>query len=390
MRSSIVTFAMILIWAAAAIAQSSATKASSNVPVPPVLGGATSAARPELSLHIFPITGKIVMDDGTVPSEPVSIERVCNGISRNEGYTDHSGNFNLQVGRELGVLQDASLSAADLSTQKSQEMGISERDLWICELRGSLAGTWSDIVPLAGHRYGDNANIGTIVLHRLGKVEGTRVSVSSLKAPKDAKKALEQAQKAIAANKMPEAQASLQKAVEIYPDYAVAWVQLGAIYSMKQQTQDARKAYEKANSIDPNYLEPYFQLTVLAAQDQDWQKVAALTDKALALDAFEYPNAYFYNAMAYFNLHDMDRAEKSARIARRLDTRYRLPRIDYLLGLVLFQKQDFAGAAPQFQQFLNHAPDDPDAPNARAMLAQIEQRSAAASGKPQASPPPQL
>ena len=382
MRSRILTFGTIVLSTSAMIAQSSSTKSSSNVPVPPVMGGATSAARPELSLRIFPISGKILMDDGTVPPEPVAIERICNGVSRKEGNTDPKGNFNLQIGRDLGTLQDASVSAGDLAAQKPQEMGIAERDLWLCELRGSMTGTWSDVVSLAGHRYGDKADIGTIVLHRMGKVEGTKISVSNLQAPKDAKKAFEQGQKAFAASKWPEAQANLQEAVELYPGYAVAWVALGAVYSQQQRNDEARKAYERANAVDPNYLEPYFRLTLLSAQDQDWPKVAALTDKAIALDAYEFPNAYFYNAIAYFNLHDLDRAEKSARTGRKLDTRYRLPRIDYVLGLVLIQKQDYTGAAAALQAFVKNAPDDPDAATARTLLTQIQQQSAATTQKP--------
>src|SRR5262249_7260716 len=39
------------------------------------------------------VEGKVMMDDGTPPPEPVTIERVCNGNPRPEAYTDTKGRF---------------------------------------------------------------------------------------------------------------------------------------------------------------------------------------------------------------------------------------------------------------------------------------------------------
>src|ERR1039458_9696095 len=56
-----------------------------------------------------PISGRVMVDDGTPPPETVVIERVCNGNPRAEGYTDHRGYFSIDLGMERGVLQDASI-----------------------------------------------------------------------------------------------------------------------------------------------------------------------------------------------------------------------------------------------------------------------------------------
>ena len=47
------------------------------------------------------------------------------------------------------------------------------------------------MVSLSNIHYMDNPDIGTIILHRLGKVDGLTVSVVSALAPKDARKAYE-------------------------------------------------------------------------------------------------------------------------------------------------------------------------------------------------------
>jgi hypothetical protein len=67
--------------------------------------------------------------------------------------------------------------------------GVRERDLFSCELRASLPGFRSDVVSLANRRFMDNPEVGTIVLHRLGNVEGLTISATTMAAPKDAKKA---------------------------------------------------------------------------------------------------------------------------------------------------------------------------------------------------------
>ena len=47
-------------------------------------------------------------------TEPATIERICGGgNARPEGYTDSKGRFSIELGRNMGVMQDASVSTAD-------------------------------------------------------------------------------------------------------------------------------------------------------------------------------------------------------------------------------------------------------------------------------------
>src|SRR5262249_19613677 len=43
---------------------------------------------PEMQQRPIFLSGKVMLDDGTPPPEPVTIERVCNGNPRAEAYTD--------------------------------------------------------------------------------------------------------------------------------------------------------------------------------------------------------------------------------------------------------------------------------------------------------------
>ena len=65
------------------------------------------------------LSGKVVMEDGTPPPDAVTIERVCGGSVRPEGYTDSKGRFSFQLGQNQGMMADASMSSADTDVLES-------------------------------------------------------------------------------------------------------------------------------------------------------------------------------------------------------------------------------------------------------------------------------
>src|SRR5437868_14026950 len=62
---------------------------------------------PMLEQPLELISGKVITGDGSPANERVAIESLCNGSKRREGYSDPHGNFQFQIGHDLGVLQDA-------------------------------------------------------------------------------------------------------------------------------------------------------------------------------------------------------------------------------------------------------------------------------------------
>ena len=330
------------------------------------------------------LSGQVVLEDGTPPPSGVSIERVCNGQARREAYTDSKGQFGFQIGQTNAVFQDASISNPNVGGMGGSASGnmnldplssgrFGDNGLLGCDLRASLAGYHSDYLNLSNHQRLDNPNVGTIVLHRLGKVEGTTISVTTMQAPKEARRALDSGNKALKKDKLPDAEVEFRKAVEMYPKFAEAWTQLGLVCEKEDRAEEARKAFNAALAADPKFLRPYFGLIDLASATSDWKEVAALSDKALALNGYEYPNLYFYNSIANYNLQNFDVAEKNARNARRLDSQHHIPRIDLLLGDILAMRKDYAGAAEQFRTFLKFSGAGPETETAKAQLQKLEQ-----------------
>jgi superkiller protein 3 len=220
----------------------------------------------------------------------------------------------------------------------------------------------------------DNPDVGTIVLRRIAGVEGLTTSMTTLQAPKDAKKAFDKSRDLLKKNKAAEAQKELEKAVQIYPKYAVAWFQLGQIHQNGKRTEDARNAYQQALAADSKYVNPYMQLAAIAAGEQKWQEVADSTDRLVKLNPVDFPQAFFYNSVANYNLQNFEVAEKSAREAVKLDTQHRMPKAQHLLGILLAMRNELAPAAEHMRGYLQFAPQAADVDQVRKQLTEIESR----------------
>jgi TolA-binding protein len=346
--------------------------------------------QPQMQPPIF-ISGRVMLADGTTPSQTVTIERMCGaGSIKAEGYTDSRGYFGFELGRQNGVMLDASqssdsgrdpFSGSGSSTMATDNLprGLGpDQRLMTCELRASLPGYRSQIVSLANRRALDNPDVGTILLFRNGASEGTLISAVSAAAPKDSRKAYEKGMDLLKKRK-PAADAvkEFEKAASLYPKHAAAWFELGKLQSGMNQDAAARASFGKALEADPKFVTPYIQISILELQASNWEALAKTSETAMRLDPFDYPQAFFFNALANYNLKNVEAAEKSAREAERLDTRRQFPQNAQLLGVILAQRQDYVGATEQFKNYLKAVPDGPNAERVRTQLTQLEKLTAA-------------
>lgn len=331
----------------------------------------------EIQRPVF-LSGKVLTSDGGPPPELATIEIVCNGMPRPYGYTDSKGRFSITLGQPNNVLPDASVGSASdfggLGSSRSVNPGggISERQLMGCELRAALVGYRSDVVNLAGRRLLDSPDVGTILLRRLGNVEGFTYSLTTANAPKDAKKAYEKGVDQQKKQKFAEAEENLRKAVTSYPQYAVAWYELGRTLEAQNKVQDAREAYEKAVAADPKYVSPHLYLMQQDATAQNWEALEKSSATVLKLNPFNFPQAWFYNSVANLQMNKLDAAEKSAREALKLDERHRFPKISHVLGIILAQRQEYPEALEHMKGYLTLAPNARDADIVRKEVGEIE------------------
>lgn len=337
------------------------------------------------------ITGRVVMSDGGAPAESVTIERLCSANSvRAEGYTDSKGHFSFNLGQNNSVFADASTSIFQAPGQfggigvstggngngATGGTGSSNPDsaYWDCELRARLPGYRSDSILLAGRRMMDSPDVGIIVLYPLSKIQGLTASATSSQAPKDARKAYEKGLDAVKKDKPDQAEQEFRKAVQIYPRHAAAWLELGKVLERRDHYPEAREAYASALAADSKYVYPYQQLYQIALREQNWKDLVDKTDQLLRLDPYEFPNAYYFNALGHLQLKEYDAAEKSAQQAVEADRKQANPKTHYLLGAILVQKKAWTEAAASLRAYLKAAPNAPEKAQVEKTLGQIDQQ----------------
>lgn len=329
------------------------------------------------------LSGKVVVDDGTPLTEPAAIQTICRGQKHTEAHTDLRGSFSFQISGQASSAAGTVGEAEDSS--ESARMRQMQRDWRGCEVQASLTGFTSDTVELSSRMSSlEGIDVGRIVLHRLGKVEGFTISATSAAAPDKARKAYEKGLDHEKKSKWDAAQQSLQKAVEIYPRYAVAWLELGRVELKQNDSSGARHCFQQSLDADPRFISPYQELAMISAHDKQWQEVADFSQKMISLNPL-LPVAWYLNSAADYNLQKNDEAEKSVRQGLKLDEEHRIPRMEYLLAVILMQKQDFPNAAEHLRNYLQFSPKAEDAEKVRAQLVQVEKLTTA---KQAAAAPP--
>jgi tetratricopeptide (TPR) repeat protein len=177
---------------------------------------------------------------------------------------------------------------------------------------------------------------------------------------------------AAASKKWPKAQAELEKAVAIYPEYSSAWSALGDVYLQQNMPTEGRNAFERALKIDPKYVKPYLQLARLDLAEKKLEDAAEISSRAIELKPTEFPSIYFYNAVANFNLKHFDAAENSARRCVELDSEHEMPRAELLLGSALTAKGDRAGAREHFNKYISLSPKASDVEEVKQRIAKLQ------------------
>ena len=323
------------------------------------------------------LSGKVTVDDGTPLTDPALIQSVCRGRIRNEGYTDSKGTFSIDLSSARDTIGTAEESGSPLSGTMVNSAGRPTRSLRDCDLQAVLPGFTSRVIELNSkmNDFG-NADVGTIVLHRMGSVEGFTISATSALAPGKAKKQYDKGREAEKKGKFDEAAQEFTKAVEIYPKYAVAWYELGRVELQQKRTAEAKASFQQAVAADDKFISPYAELAQIALNDKQWKDLAEITSHLTQLNPLSFPQYWFYNSVANYFLQNFDAAEKSAVQAANLDVQHKMPRTEYLLGMVLVQKKDYQGAMTHIRNYIRLAPSSPETEAAQKQIAELERLSA--------------
>jgi hypothetical protein len=240
-----------------------------------------------------------------------------------------------------------------------------------CSVSAVLPGFDSSELTIANRDVLAHPNIGTITLKRESGAAGTAVSTTTATAPKSAMKSFEKARREWLDNKPDRAQRELQKAVEIFPQFAEAWYQLGKIQA-KVKSPAAWESFSKAVAADPKFALPYEHMAAMSAQAEKWTEVIDETNRALELNPRGTLDVRYYNALGNYHLKSLDAAEASASKSLAMDPLHVQPDTEQLLAVILVAKSDLPAALRHLRNCLTYFPPGPNYDLVKRQIAQIE------------------
>jgi tetratricopeptide (TPR) repeat protein len=309
------------------------------------------------------LSGNVAVKGGLLPWEPLSITVSCDGKTRYTTTADAKGNFMIGSGA-----RSVAQSAKDEKSLAAQFVG--------CEVKAALPGFQSSSLIVADHNAKTDPNLGTIQLSRAEGSGGAADSATTAAAPKDAAKAYEKARTEVLEQKPDKALRDLQKAVQIDPQFAEAWYQLGRIQEA-QNSPDAANSFSKAIESDPKFVLPYGHLAVLAERSQKWDQLVDWTTRELALNPQGNPQVWYYNALGNFHVNKLDVAQASAEKSLAMDPMHTVPITEQLLAVILVNKQDHAGALQHLRNCLTYFKPGPNLDLVKQQITQLESMTAA-------------
>jgi tetratricopeptide (TPR) repeat protein len=201
-----------------------------------------------------------------------------------------------------------------------------------------------------------------------GSKQGS-VSAQDLKIPPRAKKEFNKAGDAMQQADWERANGHLEKAVSIYPEYAAAYNNLGAIAMRQNDLPLAQARFEKAIELNDSSGSAYINLGRLYLKKRDFEGAARLMSKSLAVD----PN----NPEALTMLADCEVAsghydEAIANVRRVHAVAHERFAVAHLIAAAAYEKQDHAkDASAEYEQFLKEDPNSPRAASARRALERL-------------------
>ncbi|HSR49520.1 MAG TPA: tetratricopeptide repeat protein [Acidobacteriota bacterium] len=321
--------------------------------------------------RIIHLAGRVTLDEGTPPPEPVYVDLLCNGQVIRQALTRSDGRFNFTLGdrHHFGSIS-AAVAGDPLGPQGRsgpgggadevtlpggiRGAGNGRFDMNHCTVRlAPLPGFSSNELQLGFRSVFDSPDLGLIVMKRLGENQGTLVSLNSLNAPKKARKAYEKGRKELSKRKpnLKKAGKKFQEAIDLYPEYAAAWQQLGVVRMSQQNRPEAREAFETAAAADPKYLAPLLSLTRMELEKGSWQAASQFCDQLMELDS-SLPQTRYYSGLAYYYLKRYDTAFDSLNMLREGGYSEKFPAIHFMLGDIWARKGQMGNAALELRTYL--------------------------------------
>jgi tetratricopeptide (TPR) repeat protein len=163
-----------------------------------------------------------------------------------------------------------------------------------------------------------------------------------------------------------------RKAVQLYPKYALAWLELGRAQVKQNDFVAAQQSFQQAATQDSRLLAAYSESAKLALQQQQWKQLAVSTERLIELSSNATADAWFLNSAANFNIGNIQRAENSAAHGLNVDVKHQVPQLEYLYAMILARRGVYSAAIQHLQTYLRLSPTASEATTASARLQELQ------------------
>ncbi len=201
--------------------------------------------------------------------------------------------------------------------------------------------------------------------HNFGGLATAFVSASDLGVPGRARKELDKAGELADKQQLAQAVQKLNKAISIYPTYALAYNNLGVIYSRLGDSVREREALQKAISLNDHFVLPYINLGRMDMAAGDFLAAETILDKAFTLDPAD-PITLILLSYSQFMDRHFDEAIATSHRAHVVGKPHAF--VHRVAARAFEQQRQGAAAIEELELFLKEEPAGPRADAARREL----------------------
>jgi tetratricopeptide (TPR) repeat protein len=289
------------------------------------------------------LSGKIQIDDQSVPSSQVRVE--VRQLSENwsvTAITDRDGSFRLE-----GLP-----TASYLVTVNAPGFAPFEQTLQV-----------------------DSATMPLLIRLRknspdAGNPSARSVSVRELRVPEKARKSFDKGNRLLQAHDSTSAISEFQRAIKVYPDFYEAYYKIGVAEAGLNQGTEAESAFRKAIEVsDGRFAPAQSGLSVVLAVERRFPEAEAAARADLELDATDATGHY---ALALVWLATDRIAEAEQNVLEALRYKPAFAEAYLLLAQVHSRQNNVAALVADLDSYLKLDPDSPRASKARAARADAQ------------------
>jgi tetratricopeptide (TPR) repeat protein len=202
------------------------------------------------------------------------------------------------------------------------------------------------------------------------------VSAKQLSVPDKAKKEFDKGTRDLNDSNLGSAKKHLEKATELYPDYAAALNNLGVIAIRENENAKAYDYFQKAVQSDDSYVQALVNLARMEMMNKNLKAALPPLERAKSLAPTD---AQVFNmlAVAEVQIGEDDRALANARKVHTLEhVKYAISH--YISANILARRGLKEEAISEYQTFLKEDPENSATKSAKAELKQLKNQAVAA------------